>query len=282
MQTCACFCPFNPTLRPATAAWLDPVPEPTGRYASSLGCNHRPTTVNSDHRFPLLAHTLKSEPQPITSSAAHVQACLNKRKRRLRLIDVRFNHRLANPNEWQTVKPIAVKAIYIPIVSLFWETIKKKKPRSWHGEGRPTRRKANKIICGDNPLSNWPQSGAEQNLLAGFLSHTQTHTTFSDCYVVTGAMQMSHDSLATVSLRHQNVNVLMAFGWNSLCVARLLLWKGGRRRAEASSGSLQHLDSSFSQGSPLRSPGKPSAEELNLDLGSGAAHTTQPSTRARA
>lgn len=86
--------------------------------------------------------------QPITSSAAHVQACFKKKKkkgkRRCGLIDVRFNHRLANPGEWQTVKPIAVKAIYIPIVSLFWETIKKKKKTAHDtGEGRPTRRKAN-------------------------------------------------------------------------------------------------------------------------------------------
>ncbi|TKS69842.1 Transmembrane protein 266 [Collichthys lucidus] len=41
---------------------------------------------------------------------------------------------------------------------------------------------------------------------------------------------------------------------------------GIRTEPRASSGSLQHLDSSFSQGSPLRSPGKPSAEERNLDL----------------
>lgn len=48
---------------------------------------------------------------------------------------------------------------------------------------------------------------------------------------------MSHDSLATVSLQHENANVLMAFGWNSCPV--LPGWAEG-----FSSGSLQNLDSS--------------------------------------
>lgn len=43
----------------------------------------------------------------------------------MRLIDVRSNHRLAIPGEWQTVKPIGGKIIYIPIVSWIYETIKK-------------------------------------------------------------------------------------------------------------------------------------------------------------
>lgn len=51
----------------------------------------------------------------------------------MRLIDVRSNHRLAIPGEWQTVKPIGRKIIYIPIVSWIYETIKKRQAYG-HGE----------------------------------------------------------------------------------------------------------------------------------------------------
>lgn len=77
------------------------------------------------------------------------------------LIDVRFNHRLADPLEWHTARPIAVQAVYIPIVSLFWETRRRKKKRSlsWHTErSDQTRRKAPK----NPPFSH---SGTERIVL---------------------------------------------------------------------------------------------------------------------
>lgn len=187
---------------------------------------------------------------------------------------MRFNHRLANPDEWQTVKPIAVKAIYIPIVSLFWETIK-----NAHDTERDDQPGV-KLIKSSVAIIR-SQIGLIRELrkitlrLSFSLTHTYIHThararthtstprpTFLDCYVVTGAMQMSHDSLATVSLRNKNVNVLVAFGWNSLRVARLQLWKGVVRDPRLHRGSLQHLDSS-----PRRVPR--CARRGNPRLGSG-------------
>lgn len=133
---------------PPPGAWNKKQNKTLGVMHPSSGCNHRPyyTRCTSPPLifnfilFPLYLRT----PWNVILSAYNILSSprpgvffkkKKKGKRRCGLIDVRFNHRLANPGEWQTVKPIAVKAIYIPIVSLFWETIKKKKKRSWHGRG---------------------------------------------------------------------------------------------------------------------------------------------------
>lgn len=143
MKICALFFLQSTTaasLRPP-GAWNKKQNKTLGVTHPSSGCNHRPyyTRCTSPPLifnfilFPLYLRT----PWNVILSAYNILSSprpgvflkkKKKGKRRCGLIDVRFNHRLANPGEWQTVKPIAVKAIYIPIVSLFWETIKKKKP----------------------------------------------------------------------------------------------------------------------------------------------------------
>lgn len=184
-----------------SAAAFDPVPEHAGRHASLPGRNRRPAAVNSRPRASSLARTARREPTARDVTSSPRAGALEGSERRWRLIDVWFNHRLANPDERQTFKPIAAKEYSRSIFILG----NHKTTHSCHGEGRT----ANTIICGENPLSNWPRSGTE-TILSIFISftHTRVQSIFLVCYVVTG---VSHDPSATVSLRHRNLNSLMAF-----------------------------------------------------------------------
>lgn len=99
-------------------------------YAQSVTCSSFPYKMQTyctsrTHQCSCCLVNIQTwESQPMTASLPTFQ----RSKKRFRLIDVRFHPRLAISNEWQTVKPIALKAIYIPIVYLFWATIKKGAP----------------------------------------------------------------------------------------------------------------------------------------------------------
>lgn len=105
-----------------------------------------------------------------------------------------------------------MKAIYIAIVSLFWETIKN--PHDTERDDLPGVKLIKSSVAIIRSFIGLNRGLTESPPGLSFLHthYTQPRSTILDCYVVTGEMQMSHDSLATVSLRHENVNVLMAFG----------------------------------------------------------------------
>lgn len=176
-------------------------------------------------------------------------------------MDVLFNHRLANPDEWQMVKPIAAQAVYIPIVSLFWDTRKKKKRSSWHREERPTRRKANKILRGNDPILNWPQLGNRTPLTRRFFlsrSCTQIHPTAN---VFTALSWPDRCKCHTIHWLPPDFGTKTSMFWppsreNTRCSVLPPLRRRFSDRAEAPSGCFQHLDSSPLAGFPAAHVGE--------------------------
>ncbi|KAK2920402.1 hypothetical protein Q8A73_002606 [Channa argus] len=175
-----------------------------------------PTPVNSHvPHISVFVRTLKCEPQPITSPAAHVQACFNKGKRRLRLMDVRFNHRLANPAIFRTRTGLDLLSGFLP-----------------HTRTAVISR----LLCRD-------RSDANVTRFAGYCQ-----------------------SPARKPLCFHGVWMKIAPRRPAAVVEKGSLENRGFAGLASAPGQL------LSQGSPLRSPGKPSAEERSLDL-------KQPHTR---
>ena len=144
---------------------------------------------------------------------------------------------------------------------------RKKKPAHDTGEGRPTRRKANKkIICGDNPRTNWPESLRERggrqkksfshpSLSFSFslsLTHTNTRPTFFFFLCRARGDCKCHTIRCLLSvLRHESVKCFDGV-WMKFCAPAAAEGAEGAEGARGSGGREREREGERERGGEKR------------------------------